>query len=112
MKYSDLHETESLFEMSNLRTEDTGLPFVVFVSQKGNARHDVRVKVGTNINASSINCSVSVRNEIEVVAGVWELNQQYFKLLADWIVLNRAVIIDYWDSNISTSQMIKNIKMV
>jgi hypothetical protein len=30
--------------MANLRPERTGLPFVVFISQKAGARHDVRVK--------------------------------------------------------------------
>jgi len=36
---------QALFEMANLRPERTGLPFVVFISQKGGARHNVRVKV-------------------------------------------------------------------
>ena len=41
----DAAEGQALFEMANLRPERTGLPFVVFISQKGGARHDVRVTV-------------------------------------------------------------------
>ena len=39
----DEAEGRALFEMANLRPERTGLPFVVFISQKGGAQHDVRV---------------------------------------------------------------------
>ena len=39
-------EGQATFEMANLRPDRTNLPFVVWVSQKDGARHDVRVKVG------------------------------------------------------------------
>lgn len=31
--------------MVNLRPEETGLPVIVWISMRGDARHDVRVKV-------------------------------------------------------------------
>jgi hypothetical protein len=37
-------ETDELFEMANLFARTTGLPMTVWVSPRGNARHDVRVK--------------------------------------------------------------------
>ncbi len=37
-------ETEDLFEMANLFPATTGLPMTLWVSPRGNARHDVRVK--------------------------------------------------------------------
>jgi hypothetical protein len=37
-------EGEGLFEMANLFSKHTGLPFVVWISYKGGAQHDVRVK--------------------------------------------------------------------
>ena len=36
---------EDFFEMANLFPADTGLPMVVWVSERGDARHDLRVKV-------------------------------------------------------------------
>jgi hypothetical protein len=38
-------EVEGLFEMANLSPKRTGLPFVVWISPKAGAPHDVRVKV-------------------------------------------------------------------
>ena len=38
-------ETEDLFEMANLDPDTTGLTMAVWISPRGNTRHDVRVKV-------------------------------------------------------------------
>jgi len=40
-------ETEDLFEMANLYPDTTALPMTVWISPRGNARHDVLVKVNT-----------------------------------------------------------------
>ena len=40
-------EGDELFEMANLFPRTTGLAMTVWVSPRGNARHDVRVKVNT-----------------------------------------------------------------
>jgi len=36
---------DALFEMANLFPRTTGLPMTIWVSPKGGARHDARVKV-------------------------------------------------------------------
>jgi len=38
-------ETDELFEIANLFPRTTGLPMTVWVSPRGNARHELRVKV-------------------------------------------------------------------
>jgi hypothetical protein len=38
-------ESEDFFEMANLSPKRTGLPFVVWISPKAGAPHDVRVKI-------------------------------------------------------------------
>src|ERR1043166_6422994 len=52
MKSNDLISQETsdtandeLFELANLYPRTTGLPMTVWVNPRGNARHDVRVKV-------------------------------------------------------------------
>jgi hypothetical protein len=40
-----MNEAEAPYEMANLMPRMTGLPMVVWVSERGRARHDVRVKV-------------------------------------------------------------------
>jgi hypothetical protein len=37
-------ETEALYQMANLYRKHTGLPIVIRVSERGRARHDVRIK--------------------------------------------------------------------
>ncbi len=53
-------EAEDLYEMANLYPKHTGLPMVIWVSERGHARHDARVKVSTkhgtrmNINDTAV----------------------------------------------------------
>src|SRR5437667_1791112 len=85
---------QALFEMANLRSERSGLPFVVFISQKGGSRHDVRVKVahGPKVRPSEM-VTVAVRPSVRVVRGM--LDPLDLDLLTRWIELNRDVLIDY-----------------
>jgi len=94
---------QALFEMANLRPERTGLPFVVFISQKGGARHDVRVKIarGAKVRPSEM-VTVAVRPTPRVVRGA--LDPDDLALLAGWIDLNRAVLIDYWNGDIEYTE--------
>jgi len=87
-----------LFEMANVRPEFSGLPFIVWISERGNARHDVRVKVSPGPRVREFVASVSVRPTVEVVAG--ELDAKDFDLVARWIDLNRDVIVKFWDGDI------------
>ena len=75
MRFDDITEdagpaTEDLFEMANLFPRTTGLPMTVWVSPRGNARHDVRIKVnmthGNQMNAAN----TAVVGNIEIVIGV------------------------------------------
>ncbi len=96
-------EGQALFEMANSRPERTGLPFVVFISQKGAARHDVRVKVARSakVRPSEI-ITVAVRPSIRIIRG--RLDPRDLELLARWIELNRDVLIDYWNGVIEYTE--------
>jgi hypothetical protein len=103
-------EGQASFEMANLRPERTGLPFVVFISQKGEAHHDVRVKVAraARVRPSEM-ITVAVRPAVRVVRG--KLDPRDLDLLADWIDLNKDVQIDYWNGVIEyTEDAINAIK--
>jgi hypothetical protein len=58
-------EVEDFFEMANLFPADTGLPMVVWASERGHARHDVRVEVnqshGTRMLPETLQCSPCAR---------------------------------------------------
>jgi hypothetical protein len=90
-------EVGDLFLMANVHPRRSGLPFVVYISEK-QGQHDVRVKVAEGPKAPPFVASVSVRPEIEVVAG--ELSAGDLALVRRWIEVNRDVIIGYWDRTI------------
>jgi|CXWL01.1.fsa_nt_gi hypothetical protein len=98
MDSATLIEDEDQFEMVNVRPELSGLPFIVWISEKGGARHDVRVKVSPGPKVREFVATVSVRPEVDLIAG--ELSTPDLALVRDWITLNRDTIIRYWNGDI------------
>jgi hypothetical protein len=97
------HELEDLFLMSNLSPKRTGLPFVVWISPKGGARHDVRVKVSPGPKAKPGEfLTVTVRPTIEVLEG--EIPPDQLRLLRKWIELNRETLVKFWDGDIEYTE--------
>jgi hypothetical protein len=94
---------QALFEMANLRPERTGLPFVVLMSQRGGARHDVRVKVARSprVRPSEM-ITVALRPNPRVVRG--RLSAAEFELLRQWLDLNRDVLLGYRDGAIEYTE--------
>jgi hypothetical protein len=95
-------QDEDLYLMSNVQPNESGLPFVVYISEK-QGRHDVRVKVGKPPNFTA---SVSVRPSVEVVAGA--LSNREFDLVRQWVALNRDVIIAHWEGKVASSRDVLN----
>jgi hypothetical protein len=108
MKSANLasEETDELFEMANLYPRTTGLPMTVWVSPRGNARHDVRVKVnmthGNQMTADNT-AVVAVRPSPRLIAG--RLSSDDERAVSDWIMLNSTAIVAYWDGDIDTVQL-------
>ena len=102
-------ETEAPFEMTNLRPATTGLPFVVFVSQRGAARHGPRVKVSP-LPRYDPEQAVTVTMESPPRA-LGSLAGRDLELVARWIELNRPVLEDYWTGRIEyTEDLLERIK--
>ena len=102
---------EDLYLIANLRPDTTGLPMVVWVSERGRARHDARVKVALahGHRADPYNtASVAVRLAPHLVAG--QLSPADLRAVSDWIRLNEAVIVDYWDGAIGTGELIRRLR--
>jgi len=99
-------EADDLFEMANLFPGTTGLPMTVWVSPRGNARHDLRVKVnlshGNQMNVADT-ALVGVRPAPRMIAG--QLSPGDERLVFEWISLNTAALIAYWDGLIDTMQL-------
>jgi hypothetical protein len=107
----EFEDDRDLFEMANLYPDTTGLPMTVWVSPRGNARHDVRVKVnmthGNRMNIADT-AVVGVRPTPRVIAG--ELSLADTQAVLQWVALNRDVLVDYWGGEIDTARMIHALK--
>src|SRR6266571_6032510 len=105
------NDSEGLFEMANLFSKHTGLPFVVWISYKGGAQHDVRVKVspGPKVFPSQM-VSVAVRPYVHVVEG--KMSASDLAGLTKWIELNRDVLVKYWEGDIDTKDAVDAIRPV
>ncbi|MDQ7089617.1 MAG: hypothetical protein Q9M50_03100 [Methylococcales bacterium] len=101
----DQNEKEDLFLMANFREKPTGLPMVIWVSERGNTKHAPRIKVSTNNNDKMIEgqtVSVSITEPPEIMAE-FGLRSKDLQLVIKFIELNRSLLLDYWDSKIDTT---------
>jgi hypothetical protein len=98
------HEGEGLFELANLPPQRTGLPFVVWISPKAGAPHDVLVKLsqGPAVHPADL-ISVALRPDVHVVAG-GNMSGQDLALLRQWVEVNQDAIIKYWDGEIEYTE--------
>jgi hypothetical protein len=103
---------DALFGLANLPSRRTGLPFVVWISPRGAARHDLRVKVSPGPRAlPSEMISVAVRPKVRAVDG--QLDSRQMALLTRWIDLNREVLQKFWDGEIEyTEEAIELIRPI
>jgi hypothetical protein len=101
---------DDAFAMANLRPAFTGLPMVVWVSERGNARHDVRVKVcrvhGDTIQFDNT-ATVAVRPHPHLAAGT--LAPEDLQAVSRWITLNTNPLLDYWQGTIDTAELLQRL---
>jgi len=104
-------DNRDLFEMANLYPDETGLPMTVWVSPRGTARHDVRIKVnmthGNQMNISNT-AVVAVRPAPRLIAG--RLSPDDAQAVFEWVKFNTQTLVAYWDGQIGTIQMAQALK--
>ena len=102
-----------LFELANLYPDTTGLPMTVWVSPKGGARHDARVRVcrvaGNHMTISNT-AVVTVRPSPQLNRG--SLSPEFLNLAQQWIKINESALIEYWDGKIDTRQFLERMRKV
>ena len=99
------------FAMANLPLHLTGLPMVVWASQRMGLPHDIRIKVmqthGSRMDPGDL-AVVAVRPTPRLVAG--HLSPTDRRAVGDWIRLNEAVLIDYWEERIYTDELLRRLQ--
>jgi hypothetical protein len=102
---------DDLFEMANFYPRDTGLPMTVWVSVKGNAWQDARIKVcmtpGDRMDADNT-AVVAIRPGPRLLHG--DLSPRDVEAVKQWVVRNSNVLIDYWDGRASTVGLVRRLK--
>ena len=102
-----------LFEMANLYPATTGLPMTVWVLPRGNARHDVRIKVNMSYgNQMSVTNTavVGVRPAPRLITG--QLSPTDMQAVTGWVLLNETALVSYWDGTIDTATFIGRLRRV
>lgn len=111
--YDPADDVRDSDEMANLYPRETGLPRTIWASPKGYARHDVRVKV-SSVSGDRMDFDnaavISVRPEPRLVHG--SLPAAVSSKVIEWVALNRAVLIDYWDGRLGTIEFATRLKPV
>ena len=101
-----IDEAGDLFDMANLYPRTTGLPVTVWVSPRGGARHDVRVKVaqgpGDRIELSDV-ATVAVRPQPRVIHG--QLSSEIERAVLAWTTANTDALVAYWDGRLDTIEL-------
>jgi hypothetical protein len=103
------------YMMSNVGPKSTGLPFVVWISLRGDSVHnDVRVRISTSAKRSSHKAAVSsemvtvaIRPNIRLVKGT--LKSSDLEIFTRWAELNRDVLERHWDEEIFWSMDAVNL---
>ena len=99
------------FAMANLPLHLTGLPMVVWASQRMGLPHDIRIKVmqthGPRMDPGDL-AVVAVRPTPLLVAE--HLSPGDLRAVGDWIRLNEAVLIDYWEERIYTDELLRHLQ--
>jgi hypothetical protein len=85
------------YEMSNLIARTTGLKPTVWVSPRGRARHDARVKVCLTPEKTDIDdvAVVGIRPRPRLVAG--NLGTADLAAVTRWTTLNEPALMEFWD---------------
>ena len=109
----DRHDNEpnDTFEMANLYPRDTGLPMTIWVSPRGRARYDARIKVcltpGDRMDASNT-AVVAIRPRPRLVSGA--LTARDFDVVASWMARNAEALVDYWNGTLSTVEFARRME--
>ncbi len=105
-------EVDELYEMANLFPRTTGLPLTVWVSPRGRARHDARIKVSLTPGRMDIGDTavVGIRPSPRLIEG--NLAPADFELVSQWIRLNEAALMDFWNETIDSIELGGRLKKV
>ena len=100
---NQLVEGQATYGMANLRPDRTGLPFIVFISQRDDARHAARVKVSPALRVRAEEMGSYSIAPFSYRAGQ-ALSPVEERALEAWVALNLDILRRYWDGDIEFTE--------
>jgi hypothetical protein len=114
-EYKQFLEDERLFEMANVVQEQTGLPFIIWISSKM-SNHGARIKVQgdySNKLRKDLLFTVTISDEPGVIGDTGELSEKDVNLSKEFVKLNKDVLLDYWNEvDIDVVSIISKLRKV
>lgn len=111
MKIKNQSDTD-LFVMDNLSPKTTGLPMTIWVSSYSNNKHGFHIKVSKDHdNQIDINNTMVVeilRPYLYLIDGNFISVDE--NLIYKWISINYDVLLNYWNGDIDTADLLSNLK--
>jgi hypothetical protein len=94
-----------LFEMTNLYSTSTKLPYTIWISTKGKAKHGPRIKVDAEKEVV-----ISIEEEPEILHG--KLNARDFAKIKKWILKNKEILLRHWNGLTDGNEVIKELNSI
>ena len=108
-----LEEERDLFEMAHLYPRTTGLANTVWVSPRGGAKHDIRVKVSVvpgdrmSLDRTAV---IAVRPTPALLHGT--LPPENLDPVLKRVSLNTPALVDFWNGVIDAAELIGRLQRV
>jgi hypothetical protein len=105
-----LAERELAEEMVSYRRNVTGVRNTVFISPKGFTRHGPRLKVAIDppdaisLYGETVSIDIASGHVVAGAAGP-KIDTELLTQIREFIELNRAVLLDYWNYEITTDEL-------
>jgi hypothetical protein len=114
----DENTEDMLFEMANVRPNESGLPVVIYISTgyvEGKLlNHGPRIKVSNSYSHKFDvrNTFVVTISEYPVVKGTCNIKDEDLDLVKQFIIKNKDILEAYWEDDISTLDMLHGLQRV
>lgn len=106
---------DALFEMASFGTKTTGLPMIVWVTEK-KPLNAAWIKVARNYNQRILienTFSVLISDEPKAIAGdEGEITTVDLKKIFEWVILNKVYLLKYWNHEVTTGELLDNIEKI
>lgn len=106
-QYIKKFNKDKLFEMANLTTDDTGLPYIIWISpSSGKEKHWARIKVSYKNEL----IPVSISDDPKIMVKGKSIPK--FDLIRKFIIDNKDILMAYWNSKgtMSLKLVFKSLK--